>query len=508
MKIYRFTYLILILISTLSSGSWAQYDEYVELEKLYNSLNKTDSLLVTLHKHYLRAKLENDSSEQLSVLTWIYWYNDDKGKDQALKDSLISLVANLNDPREESRAYYTFASKEFERGDSSKSIQNLEKSIQIALNYFEYEQAIESVKAFNSLLIESNQYEKALSNLDYLSWSISKTREIDLENKLDLENRISMEKTSLFINTGLIDSSSYYLQALSKDLRKFDNHDLGRFKLMEATLNFRNQFYLNARDSLQKYLSTLDKTQIKDAWYILSLVERKLNNSEYSDNYLKLIDSTLESEEYPQYNNGVSTYRRLLSIAPDSLKNKYLGLFYHYEKKTNRNYESITKASFSDKPLITPLIVVSIIALTFILIFLLLKSSFRKGNLNSKHKVVIEENNFNFKNKLKEWENEKEFLNPSTTLASLAVLLETNTSYLSRYFNQELQVSFSNYLSKLRINHLLDIIQSNPSIIKSKSSIQIAESLGFKSIDAYYRAFKITTGSTPNQYLKKVIMGE
>jgi hypothetical protein len=113
-----------------------------------------------------------------------------------------------------------------------------------------------------------------------------------------------MEKTSLFINTGLIDSSSYYLQALSKDLRKFDNHDLGRFKLMEATLNFRNQFYLNARDSLQKYLSTLDKTQIKDAWYILSLVERKLNNSEYSDNYLKLIDSALESEEYPQYNNG------------------------------------------------------------------------------------------------------------------------------------------------------------------------------------------------------------
>ena len=297
MKIYRFTYLILILI--LSSKSWAQYDDYVKLEKLYDSLNQTDSLLVTLQKHYLRAKLEKDSSEQLSVLTWLYWYNEDKGKDQPLKDSLSSLVINLEDPREESRVYYTFASKEFERGDFSSSTQNLEKSIQIALNYFEYEQALESVKAFNSLLIESNQYVKALSNLDYLSWSISKTKEINLENKLDLENRISIEKTSLFINTGLIDSSSYYLKALSKDLSKFDNHDLGRFKLMEATLNFRNQFYLNARDSLQKYLSTLDKTQIKDAWYILSLVERKLNNSEYSDNYLKLIDSSLESEGYP-----------------------------------------------------------------------------------------------------------------------------------------------------------------------------------------------------------------
>ena len=343
-----------------------------------------------------------------------------------------------------------------------------------------------------------------MSNLNYLSWSISKTEELNPEKKLDLENQISIEKTSLFINTGLVDSSSYYLQALSKDLNKFDNHDLGRFKLMEATLNFRNQFYLNARDSLQKYLSTLDKTQIKDAWYVLSLVERKLNNSEYSDNYLKLIDSALESEGYPQYNNGVSTYRRLLSIAPDSLKNKYLGLFYHYEKNANRNFESITEASLSNKPL-TPLIVVCIIAITFIWV---LKSSLRKRSLNSKHKVVIEETNFNFREKLEKWENDKEFLNPSTTLASLSVLLETNTSYLSRYFNQELQVSFSNYLSKLRINHLLNLIQSNPSIIKSKSSIQIAESLGFKSIDAYYRAFKITTGSTPNQYLKKAIMGE
>ena len=385
---------------------------------------------------------------------------------------------------------------------TSKEIMAIEKEF---FHHF-FDLIVESVKAFNSLLIESNQYEKALSNLDYLSWSISKTKEINLENKLDLENRISIEKTSLFINTGLIDSSSYYLKALSKDLSKFDNHDLGRFKLMEATLNFRNQFYLNARDSLQKYLSTLDKTQIKDAWYILSLVERKLNNGEYSDNYLKLIDSALESEGYPQYNNGVSTYKRLLSIAPDSLKNKYLGLFYHYEKNTNRNYESITKASLSNRPL-TPLIVVSIIAIIFILIFWLYKSSLRKTNLNSKHKIV-EETNSNFRKKLEKWENDKEFINPNTTLASLAVLLETNTSYLSRYFNQELQVSFSNYLSKLRINHLLDLIQSNPSIIKSKSSIQIAESLGFKSIDAYYRAFKITTGSTPNQYLKKVITGE
>lgn len=491
---------------TLSSRSWGQYDEYVELEKLYNSLNKTDSLLLTLQKHYLKAKLENDSSEQLSVLTWIYWYNDDKGIDQDLRDSLISLVANLDDPREESRAYYTFASKEFERGDFGRSIQYLEKSIQIALSYFEYEQALESAKAFNSLLIQSNQYEKAFSNLNNLGWSVSKAKGIDLEKKRDLEIQISMEKTSLFINTGLIDSSSYYLQALSKDLSEFDDYDLGKFKLMEATLSFRNQFYLNARDSLQKYLSTLEKTQIKDAWYILSLVERKLNNGEYSDNYLKLIDSALESEGYPQYNNGVSTYRRLLSIVPDSLKNKYLGLFYHYEKNTNRNYESIAKASLSNRPL-APLIVVSIIAIIFILIFWLYKSSLRKTNLNSKHKIV-EETNFNFRKKLEKWENDQEFLNPSTTLASLAVLLETNTSYLSRYFNQELQVSFSNYLSKLRINHLLDLIQSNPSIIKSKSSIQIAESLGFKSIDAYYRAFKITTGSTPNQYLKKVITSE
>ena len=57
----------------------------------------------------------------------------------------------------------------------------------------------------------------------------------------------------------------------------------------------------------------------------------------------------------------------------------------------------------------------------------------------------------------------------------------------------------------MRINHLLTILKTNPEFVSKKSSIQIAESLGFKSIDAYTRAFKLTTGKTPSQYIKSLL---
>jgi AraC-like DNA-binding protein len=509
MKIFRYTTWILTLILSLSLRSYAQYDKYIKLENLYNVSEKTDSLKLTLQNHYTRALLEKDSLEQLKVLNWIYWYSDDNEQDSALRDSLLSLASLIGSSKEASRLYYTFASKEFEKGDLSNSTHYLEKSIQIALSYFDYEQALESFMAFNSLLMLSNQSEKAISNLNYLNWSISKAKKVEMEKIEDLKRKILIEKTSLFLNSGLLDSSTYYSQTLSKDFHKLDRHNLGKFKLIEATLNYRNQYFLNARDSLQKYLSNLDKTQVKDAWYVLSLLEKKLGNDDYSDDYLRRIDSALKLEGYPLYNNGIPTYRRLLSIAPDSLKNKYLGLFYHYENGTNRNFDSFTKASQINESIkfSTPILIIFSAVIFFLLISWALNiSSKRKKQLYSSK--VVDETNFSFGKKLLEWENQKEFLNPSTTLASLATILETNTSYLSKYFNQELKISFSNYLSNLRINHLLHLLNSNPSIVKSKSSIQIAESLGFKSIDAYARAFKVTTGCTPNQYLKKVITVE
>lgn len=206
------------------------------------------------------------------------------------------------------------------------------------------------------------------------------------------------------------------------------------------------------------------------------------------------------------YPNGVSTYRRLLSIAPDSLKNKYLGLFYHYEKLQNPVINEVVNHE-EQAPVSSNYFVLffgSILILALTIYFFSIHRLKRKKKVKSSQ-FIADDSSFKFSDRLKEWEGKKEFVNSSTTLASLATLLGTNTTYLSKYFNQELQTSFSNYLSKLRINHLLELIKKNPSIIKSKSSIQIAESLGFKSIDAYSRAFKITTGTTPNQYLKKVL---
>lgn len=505
MKIYSYIAFFLFLVST-SQKSVAQYERFLKLEDTYSNAKNIDSLKYILTEHYSLAVSRKDTLEQFKVLTWVYWYNSDNSKDVTYRDSLIRLAELLKSPIKRSQVYYTIASKNHEKGEFADSANNLEKSIQIALENKNYEQALEGVTALSVILRGPEQSEKVISYLSNLSWHINASLSSNDENKTRLLNKVRIDKTNLFLNLGALDSSSYYSDIISKNTGQLDQSDLGKFKLTQATLNYKLQYYLNAKDSLIKYMPLFGGNQLKDAWYVLSLIERKLGNSENSDLYLKQIDSALESEEYPIYSNGVSTYRRLLSIAQDSLKNKYLGLFYHYEKLQNPVINKVVnaeeKAPISSNYFV--LFIGSILVLALTLYFIYIRT--QKKNKKAKFSQLIsDDSSFKFTERLKEWEEKKEFIDSSTTLASLATLLGTNTTYLSKYFNQELQTSFSNYLSKLRINHLLEIIKENPSIVKSKSSIQIAESLGFKSIDAYSRAFKITTGTTPNQYLKKVL---
>ena len=505
MKIYSYIAFFSLLVS-VSNKSLAQYEKFIKLEESYSNAKNIDSLKYILVEHYSLAVSRKDTLEQFKVLAWVYWYNSDVSKDATYRDSLIRLAELLKSPIKRSQVYYTIASKHQEKGEFADSAKNLEKSIQIALENKNYEQALESITALSVILNGPEQLEKVISHLSNLSWHISTSLSSNEVNKTRLLNKVWIDKTNLFLNFGVLDSSSYYSELISKNTNLLDHSDLGKFKLTQATLNYKLQHYLNAKDSLIKYMPSFGSIQIRDAWYVLSLIEKKLGNSDNSDLYLKQIDSALESEEYPMYPNGVSTYRRLLSIAPDSLKNKYLGLFYHYEKLQNPIINEVVNNE-EQAPVYSNYFVLffgSILILALTLYFFYIRPLKKKKKVKSSQ-FNADHSSFKFIESLKEWEEKKEFIDSGTTLASLATLLGTNTTYLSKYFNQELQTSFSNYLSKLRINHLLELIMENPSIIKSKSSIQIAESLGFKSIDAYSRAFKITTGTTPNQYLKKVL---
>lgn len=95
---------------------------------------------------------------------------------------------------------------------------------------------------------------------------------------------------------------------------------------------------------------------------------------------------------------------------------------------------------------------------------------------------------------------EKKFLDPSTTLETLATDLDLSKSHLSRIINAELKTTFSDYINLLRVNeakrYLLEHEFSNYTLLA------IGLEAGFNSKTTFNSAFKKFTGMTPSAFKK------
>ena len=104
---------------------------------------------------------------------------------------------------------------------------------------------------------------------------------------------------------------------------------------------------------------------------------------------------------------------------------------------------------------------------------------------------------------LKKLEQKEAFLDPNFKLAFVAKKLNTNTAYLSQYFNQVIQKTFSEYTQELRIQYVLQKLVDAPYF--RKYTLQaIAEEVGYKDANTFVRVFKKQTGLTPNYYIEKL----
>jgi AraC-like DNA-binding protein len=104
---------------------------------------------------------------------------------------------------------------------------------------------------------------------------------------------------------------------------------------------------------------------------------------------------------------------------------------------------------------------------------------------------------------LKKLEQKKTFLDPNFKLAFVAKKLNTNTAYLSQYFNQVMQKTFSEYTQELRIQYVLQKFNDVPQF--RKYTLQaIAEEVGYKDATTFVRVFKKQTELSPNYYIEKL----
>ena len=105
------------------------------------------------------------------------------------------------------------------------------------------------------------------------------------------------------------------------------------------------------------------------------------------------------------------------------------------------------------------------------------------------------------KAKLEKFEKNQEFLRKNITVDSLAKDLDTNRDYLSKSVNELKGKNFPQYLNELRINYIIEELNSNEKLRKHTIA-SIADDIGYNSSESFANAFRKITGTLPSYYIK------
>jgi len=95
----------------------------------------------------------------------------------------------------------------------------------------------------------------------------------------------------------------------------------------------------------------------------------------------------------------------------------------------------------------------------------------------------------------------KPYLNEDLTLGELAESIGTTDKKLSQLLNRQMNTSFYDFVNKFRIDHFIQLLQSEK--LKTQTIFSLAQESGFKSKATFNRIFKKQFNCTPTQYLEK-----
>lgn len=93
---------------------------------------------------------------------------------------------------------------------------------------------------------------------------------------------------------------------------------------------------------------------------------------------------------------------------------------------------------------------------------------------------------------------EKAYLNPRLKLSDVARSVGSNRTYVSNYFNKELNTTFFDYVNNLRIDYACQRLRTG-----SESLDVVALNSGFNSLSTFHRVFSKTKGITPAEYRRQ-----
>jgi AraC-like DNA-binding protein len=94
------------------------------------------------------------------------------------------------------------------------------------------------------------------------------------------------------------------------------------------------------------------------------------------------------------------------------------------------------------------------------------------------------------------------YLNIHFTLSVMSAEIDIPAHHLSYYLNEHLQINFNTWKNDLRINHVINLINSGS--YESLTLDALSKQSGFGSRSSFINAFKLKTGLTPSEYLQNL----
>ncbi len=316
-------------------------------------------------------------------------------------------------------------------------------------------------------------------------------------------------------------------------------HSKGVNELLEGSTS-------SAKRILKESLIGLeDPATISMTYYYLGTLENELKKQDLALIYFKKVDSIYEKieEEFPELRTTYEflvNYYRYKDIPAEELKYTRKLIAVDSILSNNKEYLNTSIIKEYDTPELLQkkeelirklnsknnLSRITLIALTCILliaigfgIYFFRRNQIQKKKfdnlirtrkeikMTSENNSLTEEVTLDILEKLEQFEKNQLYLENGITLFNLSKSLETNSTYLSRVINETKNKNFSNYINDLRINHILERLDTEPQL-KNYKIQALGEEVGFNKADAFSKAFEKVTGIKPSFYLKNLRSSE
>ena len=391
------------------------------------------------------------------------------------------------------------------------------------ISYFNSGSYDKCIKLSNDILNRNGKIENDFLNnfLDLISYQMIARSYLELKeyNKVlpNLSKAIALEKFAVFEYKFITNNTlaRYYYE--KKDIQK-SNETLYSLKSKEiglypALLSDRYGFFiknyskLKVQDSIAFYINKKDS------------IEATLSKTDMAAVENSLIESKEEITTERTFRNIVI----ILGVFCTLILSSFLLFAFMKKRMERKRFEQIiaslksNSSPFSKQTIFNyNLIIAEDINLetktNAVLIDNFVHDNIEEDN-DTANEVTIQENDIvsNLSDELEQqllmqlnkFEKSKKFLNPNTSLVSLAALFKTNQTYLSEFINRTKGVNFSSYIHHLRINYLLNELNNDPKLLTYKISY-LAEISGYSSYETFTRIFKSIVGLSPSAYIKQL----